>query len=254
MSAKQSGARRSSRRARSASTRPTSFYVVLGAIVLAGVAGLGYVALRPAAPGLNPQDQLPPDLATAGEAQPYLLGSPDAPVTIEEFADYECPSCARFETITFPDVRSRIIETGRANLRYYDLPLPQHRHSYPASHAAACADEQGRFWEMKGSIYAAQDRWNTQVTNNPRSIFRDAARALGLNVEQWEQCYDSRKYQGRIDANAAEAMRRGVASTPTFIINGQPYRGSYSYDAFNRAVQEAATVRAGASGGGDTAR
>jgi protein-disulfide isomerase len=231
---------------------------VLGAIVLAGVAGLGYVALRPAGPVLDPRGDVPPDLATAGEAQPYLLGSPEAPVTIEEFADYECPSCARFETITFPDVRSRIIEAGRANLRYYDLPLPQHRHSYPASHAAACADEQGRFWEMKTSIYAAQDRWNTQATSNPRPFFRDMARALGLDIGQWEQCYDSRKYQNRIDANAAESMRRGVASTPTFIINGQPYRGSINYDDFNRAIQTAAAARpasgaTGGSGGADTA-
>jgi len=253
MPANKPGARRSPRRASSASTRPTSFYVVLGAIVLAGVAGLGYVALRPAAPALVPQE-VPADLASAGEAQPYLLGSPDAPVTIEEFADYECPSCARFQTITFPDVRSRIIETGRANLRYYDLPLPQHRHSYPASHAAACADEQGRFWEMKSSIYAAQDRWNTQATSNPRSLFRDMARALGLDMRQWEQCYDSRKYQARIDANAAESMRRGVNSTPTFIVGGQPYRGSFSYDEFNRAVQAAAARAGSGTGGGDTTR
>jgi protein-disulfide isomerase len=56
-------------------------------------------------------------------------------------------------------VRARIVETGRANLKYYDLPLPQHLHSYPASHAAACADEQGRFWEMHDQLYANQERW-----------------------------------------------------------------------------------------------
>lgn len=232
------GRGRQSRRGRSASSRPTGFYVVLGLVALAGVAALGYVALRPT----PPPPEMPPagDLTAAGPAQGYTIGSATAPVSILEFADFECPSCERFATITEPDVRSRIIGAGKARLTYYDLPLPQHRNSYPASHAAACADEQGKFWPMHDAIYAAQYRWNTQSTDNPRSIFRELAQSAGLDIARWEACYDARKYQRRIDANAAEAGRRGVNSTPTFIINGKRHTGAMTYDGLKAAVDSAA--------------
>lgn len=240
MAANPSGGRRS-RRARSASSRPNSFYLILGAIALVGIAGLAYVALRPEA-ALAPPPHLPADLDELGPPQPYVKGDPNAPVRIQEFADFECPSCARFAVITEPDVRSRIIDAGRANLSYYDLPLPQHLHSYPASHAAACADEQGRFWEMHDKLYEGQDGWSTGRTSNPRNIFRDMARSLGLNVSQWEECYDSQKYQRRIDANHAEAIRQGINSTPSFVVNGQVMRGAVSFDALNKAVTDAAAA------------
>lgn len=246
MAAKSPKARRSARRGGSASSRPTGFYLILAAIAAAGVGGLAFVALRPTDQEVTPPAALPADLESLGPPQPYRMGSPDAPVEILEFADYECPSCARFASITEPDVRSRIIETGRASLAYFDMPLPQHLHSYPASHAAACADEQGRFWEMHDQLYAEQDRWSTGVTRNPRGLFREIARALGLNVGEWEQCYDSRRHQRRIDANAAEAVRRGVNSTPTFIINGKPFRGAMGFDDINAAVRAAEAAPQGA--------
>jgi protein-disulfide isomerase len=248
MATNPSGGRRS-RRARSASSRPNSFYFILGAIALVGVSGLAYVALRPEA-AVAPPAELPADLAELGPAQPYVRGDTNAPVQIHEFADFECPSCARFAVITEPDVRTRIVDAGRASLIYYDLPLPQHLHSYPASHAAACADEQGRFWEMHDKLYEVQDTWSTGRTNNPRGIFRDLARAAGVNLSQWEECYDSRKYQRRIDANHAEAIRQGVNSTPSFIVNGRMLRGGVSFDELNRAVTSAAEARQS----GDTVR
>lgn len=246
MAAKSSGGKG---RARAASSRPTLFYVVLGAIVLIGVGGLAYVALRPTTPAVTPPDQISANLADAGPAQPYVLGSSGAPVQILEFADFECPACGSFATITEPDVRTRIIDAGIASFAYYDFPLPQHRNSYPASHAAACSDEQGKFWETHDRIYAAQDRWSSDATANPKPIFRDIAQAIGLDVRRWESCYDARKYQRRIDANVAEAARRGVNTTPTFIINGSAHRGSMSYDELKAQVDAAAARR-----GTDTGR
>jgi protein-disulfide isomerase len=164
------------------------------------------------------------------------MGKVDAPVQILEFADFECPGCAGFATITEPDVRTRIVEPGLASLTYYDFPLTQHRNTLPASNAAACADEQGKFWPMHDRIFQAQDQWNGLATEVPKPYFKRFAGEIGLDVGKWESCYDARKYQKRIEANLAEGLRRGVNSTPTFIIGNKVYRGMGSYDELKAIV------------------
>ena len=127
------------REARNASSRPKAFLWVLGAIVLVGVAALSYVASKPK--GAVTDVIQPADTTNAGPSQGYLMGKVDAPVKILEFADFECPACAGFATITEPDVRTRIIEPGLANITYFDFPLNMHRNTVAASNAAACAGE-----------------------------------------------------------------------------------------------------------------
>ncbi|MGI9139958.1 MAG: DsbA family protein [Gemmatimonadaceae bacterium] len=232
------GRKSSARNARNASSRPLGFYLILGAITAAGIGGLAYAALR-SDPATTVTDAPVPVIPGSSEARGYMLGDSSAPVQIVEFGDFECPSCARFATITEPDVRTRIIETGLANLTYFDLPLPQHLNSQAASNAAACADDQGKFWAMHGQIYARQHEWSTYATKNPKGPLREAAQAAGLELKAWEKCFDERRHQARIDANAAEAGRRGVGSTPTFIIGGKMFTGAISYDAIKAAVDSA---------------
>jgi protein-disulfide isomerase len=207
---------------------------VLGAIALIGVAAIGYVATKPKAAPVDVQNVA--DTSNAGPPQGYLLGKVDAPVKIEEFADFECPACAGFATITEPDVRSRIIDAGLANLTYYDFPLTQHRNTLAASNAAACADEQGKFWPMHDRLFAAQDEWNMEATDSPKPFFKRYAGEIGLDVAKWEACFDARKYQKRISANLAEGLRRGVGSTPSFVIGNKLYRGMNSYDEMKKIV------------------
>lgn len=247
---KQPAGRNSSvRTARNASSRPLGFYLVLGAVAAAGVGGLAYAALKPSS-ATTVSDAPVPTAPGSGVARGYLLGDSSAPVQIIEFADFECPSCARFATITEPDVRARLIEPGLANLTYFDLPLPQHRNSQAASNAAACADDQGKFWAMHDQIYARQHEWSTYATDNPKGPLKAAAQAAGLDVDRWEDCFDARRHQGRIDANAAEAARRGVGSTPTFFIGGKMYTGAITYDNLKAAVD---TARMAAAAAGDSA-
>jgi len=225
---------------RPASTRPTGFYYVLGAIVLIGASILGYSMMR------KPADVVATDAVTPvtpiGKAEGYLIGKPDAPVKILEFADFECPGCGNFANVTEPDVRKRLIETGLANMTFYDFPLPQHRNSQAASNAAACAADQGKFWEMHDAIFAAQDQWNTEATDNPKPFFQKYAERLGLNAGEWEKCFDTRKHQGRIMANEAEGEQRKVNSTPTFIIGDKMYREGMTYDAL-KAIVDSATKK-----------
>jgi protein-disulfide isomerase len=221
-----------------ASNQPKTLLWVLGLIGLGGVGALGYVATKPKSGAAVASDVA--DTTHAGPAQGYLIGKVDAPVKIVEFADFECPSCGGFATVTEPDVRTRIIDPGLANLTYYDFPLTQHRNTLPASNAAACADEQGKFWPMHDRIYQTQEEWNGEATDAPKPFFKRYAGEIGLDVAKWESCFDARKYQSRINANLAEGMRRGVGSTPTFIIGNKLYPGMRSYDELKKLVDSVA--------------
>ena len=234
------------REARNASSRPKAFLWLLGGIVLIGVAALSYVATKPKGAVTDVPETA--DTTNAGPAQGYLMGKVDAPVKILEFADFECPACAGFSVVTEPDVRTRIINTGLANITYFDFPLPQHRNTLAASTAAVCADEQGKFWPMHDRLFQAQDEWNGEVTDSPKPFFKRYAQEIGLDVAKWETCYDARKYQKRIGANLADGLRRGVGSTPTFIIGNKLYRGMSSYDAMKAIVDSVAKTSTSTQG------
>jgi protein-disulfide isomerase len=226
------------REARNASSRPKAFLWVLGAIVLVGVAALSYVATKPKQAVRDVDNTL--DTANTGPAQGYLLGKVDAPVKIQEFADFECPACGNFSIVTEPDVRSRIITPGLANVTYYDFPLTMHRNTLAASNAAACADEQGKFWPMHDRLFQAQTEWNGEATDAPKPFFKRYAQESGVDVTKWEGCYDARRYQKRISANLAEGLRLGVNRTPSFVIAGKLYSGLISYDALKATVDSIA--------------
>lgn len=239
---------------KSKSKSNTPFYAALAIIAVVGIGAIAYVASRPK----NVATTVEPAAVVAGEPQGYLLGKPDAPVQVIEFADFECPACAQFATLSEPDVRKRLVEPGLISYRFYDYPLAMHKNTWQASNAAACADEQGKFWEMHDQLFNEQDRWNGQATSRPKSQFEGYAKAIGLNVDQWEQCYDARKYEPRIKANEQMAIKRGASQTPTFVIGNQMVGGAISYDRFKAMVDSAlvlaknAPPAAGASG--DTAK
>ena len=222
-----------------ASSRPKAFWWVLGVIAFVGVAALGYSITKPKSGSANVREVA--DTTNAGPAQGYVIGKVDAPVKILEYADFECPSCAGFATVTEPDVRTRIVNAGLASLTYYDFPLTQHRNTVAASNAAACADEQGKFWEMHDRLFQAQDEWNGEATDAPKPFFRRYASEVRVpDLAKWESCFDTRKYQSRINANLADGLRRGVNSTPTFLIGNKLYPGMRSYDEMKRLVDSVA--------------
>jgi protein-disulfide isomerase len=211
------------------------FYLVLGVIAAAAAGFIIYQRSAAQSSGvitIDPSQQLP---AAAG----YLMGNADAPVQIIEFADFECPACGSFATLTEPDMRKRLIETGQVSFRFMDYPLAIHSNTWDAHFAAACANEQGKFWEMHDQIFATQDQWNGMVTNRPKVIFSRLAGAIGLDEAQWEGCYDSQKYKLQIAANMREGDRRAVGSTPTFIIGDKMVPGALGYDQLKAYVDSA---------------
>jgi protein-disulfide isomerase len=226
------------------------FFAVLGLIAVAAAAFIMFQMSQAKSSGvitIDPNTPLP-------EASGYLMGSASAPVQIMEFADFECPACGSFATLTEPDVRKRLVETGLVSFRFLDFPLPMHLNTWDASMAAACANEQGKFWEMHDQIFATQDQWNAQVTNRPKAVFGRLAKSIQLNESQWNECYDSQKYKLNIAATLREGERRFVQSTPTFIIGDKMIPGALGYDQL-KAYVDSAAARAPAAlvPSGDTA-
>ena len=208
----------------------TPFYGLLLLLVAAGTGGILYsMNSKPAPIELPKGTPLP-------KAEGYLRGDSSAPVSIIEFADFECPGCGQFATVTEPDVRSRIVDAGLANFRYYDFPLAMHANTMAASLAASCAADQGKFWEMHDAIFAGQLEWNTQATSNPRKLFDKYAGTLGLDMKVYGECFDTRKNLPRIEANRSVGTERGVASTPTLLIGNKLYAGGLGYDAIKAVV------------------
>jgi protein-disulfide isomerase len=209
------------------------FWLTLGLAVVLGVGLIGFLANRPKVTATTIDPNLPPM-----KAEGYLLGSPTAPVEVIEFADFECPGCGQFSTLTEPDVRTKLVNTGKVRMRYIDFPLPMHRNTWDASLAAACANDQGKFWEMHDQIFQNQDRWNGEATSRPRPVLADMAKNLGLDMSKYDDCMKSEKYRAKVQSHLQEAERRGVQQTPTFVIGGKMVPGAIPYDAFKKLIDE----------------
>ena len=195
------------------------FYLLLGAVALAGIAWLVYQIGKPS--GVSIPVNVTVLAADTAGFRGYLVGSPDAPVEVSEFADFQCPACENFETIQFPAVQQQLISTGQVRWRYRDFPLEMHPHARVASHAGACAGEQNKFWEMKQVIYARQTEWSP--VRNAAGKFSEYAKEVGLDVGQYDECMKSAKFAGRIQASVDEGKKLGVNGTPTFLIGGRLY-------------------------------
>jgi protein-disulfide isomerase len=209
------------------------FWLALGLAVVLGVAVLGYLVNRPKVTATTIDPNLPPM-----KAEGYVLGSPTAPVEVIEFADFECPGCGQFATLTEPDVRTRLVNTGQVRMRFIDYPLPMHRNTWDASLAAACANDQGKFWELHDVIFMNQDRWNGEATSRPRSVLADLAKGVGLDMDKYDDCMKADTHRAKIQAHLQEAERRQVTQTPTFIIGGRMIPGAIAYDTFKKLVDE----------------
>ncbi|HEU4722530.1 MAG TPA: DsbA family protein [Gemmatimonadaceae bacterium] len=221
------------------------FWLGLGFAAVLGIGLLGYLATRPkvAVSAIDPN--LPPM-----KAEGYVLGSPSAPVEVIEFADFECPGCGQFATLTEPDVRTKLVNTGKIRIRFMDFPLPMHRNTWDASLAAACANDQGKFWELHDVIFQNQDRWNGEATNRPRSVLADLAKGIGLDMSKYDACMDADTHRAKVQAHLKEAERQQIQQTPTFVIGGKRIPGALPYDAFKKLVDE---ELAKVAGGADTA-
>jgi protein-disulfide isomerase len=230
-----------------------AFYILIIAVAIVGISALTIQTARPKQSAVVSQfDSTLPPVKSAG----YTIGNANAPVEVTEFGDFECPACGNFSTITEPDVRKRYVTTGKVLWRFVDFPLSGHRNTWQASRAAACADEQGKFWEFHDALYQTQDQWNGEVTGNPDKYMKQLGKQLGLNTGSFDQCVDSKKTQAKIQAHWALANARKVMQTPTFVIGDKQVPGAMNYDQFAKLIDEALAKAPAVAplGGGDTAK
>jgi len=168
----------------------------------------------------------PPRVAVKAEGP--ARGRADAPVTIVEFSDFECPFCGH-AVQTLQQVEKKYGDNVRIVFR--DYPLFSHRTAKRAAEAAHCADEQGKFWEMHDRLFSK---------GGPLSdadIYRFATQA-GIDRDKFGQCLTSGKYKEAWKVSQDEGNRVGVSSTPSFFINGRMIVGALGYDAFSKIIDE----------------
>ena len=144
-----------------------------------------------------------------------VFGEDDAPVTIIEFGDYQCPNCQKWFLNTKPDIVTNFIDTGKANLYFVDLAFLGDD-SLTASAASYCAEEQGLYWEYHSSLYSNQRGIDGGWADIPSLI--DYAEIIGMDVDEFSSCVDSGKYDESIVFNLEESINNGVQGTPSFII------------------------------------
>jgi protein-disulfide isomerase len=201
-----------------ASRKP--FYIGLALIAILGVAGLSYATTQSAKSRIITLDPTLPPVTSQG----YVLGNPNAPVELIEFGDFECPACGSYAELAEAEVRAKYVTTGKVRFRFIDFPLSVHQNTLNASNAAACADEQGKFWEMHDLIYSTQYEWNGSATGNPDPFFKGLAKRIsGLDAGKFDECLDSRRMLPKVQSHLKIANDRGVGSTPTFVIGNKQY-------------------------------
>jgi len=212
------------------------FYGLLAAVAVVGIGLLGYQLSKPATVSIPANVQI--DVKDTAGFHGYVKGDPNAPVEITEYADYQCPFCQTFATLQMPTIEERLIKTGRLRWRYRDFPLQQHPFSRVAAHSAACADDQGKFWEQHQKIYDGQAEWAS--ARDAASIFRQYAQANGLDLAKYDACMTGHVHAGRIQASLEEGQRVGVQSTPTLMIGNRLYQGRFDSEAITRLVDSLA--------------
>ena len=156
--------------------------------------------------------------APSGAQPANMLGSPTASVTVEEFADYQCPTCATVHPMTQELTK---IYGNRIKFVYRNFPLQQlHQHAYEAAVAAEAASLQGKFWEMQNQLFQNQREWS----NSPEApkLFEGYAQKIGLDLPKYQNDVLGLNTKSRVDADLTRGRRIGVSGTPSIYINGVP--------------------------------
>jgi protein-disulfide isomerase len=192
------------------------------------------------------QNQLPtkqPSLPLKiSEDNDPVIGDIDAPITIIEFSDFQCPFCARFHVQTLPTIMDEYINEGTVKIVFRDFPIQSiHPNALPASVAAECANEQGKFKEMHDILFEKQNEWNNQEMNKTMLLFNQYASEMQLEQEKFDSCLRNGKYIEEIKKDLDDGRAYGVSGTPGFFIGNDQIgfielKGAQPFESFKKVI------------------
>ena len=171
-----------------------------------------------------------------------MIGDTDAPITIIEFSDFQCPFCARFHVQTLPTIMDEYINKGTVKLVFRDFPIQSiHPNAVPASVAAECANEQGKFEEMYNTLFEKQNEWNNQETNKVVDLFSQYASEMQLGQEEFDSCLKNGKHIEEIKKDLDDGRAYGVSGTPGFFIGNEQIgfvelKGAQPFESFKKVI------------------
>jgi protein-disulfide isomerase len=175
--------------------------------------------------------------ADAVEANPLdvrpVLGSADAPITIDVFSDFGCPFCHRHDEEVEPELIARYVETGQARLAWYDVPF-QGPTSIRLHVAARAAQRQDLFWEFKEAVFRTSDGRDASP-----EMLRELATTAGLDLDRFATDLEDPALEQLVLGDLQAAQSAGVSGTPTFLVGGQPIVGAQPLSAFTEAMDVA---------------
>ena len=206
------------------------FYLILAIIAIVGVALLAIANQRPGTDTSRPSitTTIPLDTLPA-------RGKADAPVTVVEYADFQCPACGDFATTMEAGIVKDYVDTGKVRFVFHDFPLPQHANAIAAAEAARSAADQGAFWPYHDLLYAKQAEWENSP--QPLALFTAYAEQLKLDRGKFEAAYNSHMHLATIKQLYQDSSNGGVNQTPTFAIDGKAYYANELRAAIDAALK-----------------
>jgi NhaA family Na+:H+ antiporter len=208
-------------------------FLIIAAVAVLTV-GAGTLLYRAKERAIAGAGVIGPSTSEVGGEPLHVRGQPRAPVTLEEFGDFQCPPCG-----TAAGVIGKLEQDYGPRLRvvWRNFPLAMHAHALEAALAAEAAGLQGRFWEMHDLLYQNQDVWSK--ASDVRAFFNTYARSLGLDVERFAKDSTSDEVKARVVSDGEQGVSRGVKNTPTFFINDREVRTAFSPERLHEAIDAA---------------
>lgn len=209
---------------------------VLAVLALAVAGGAALVAVSAGGRGASAPVQLPPARSEAVPQDGLALGDPDAPVTLDVYADFQCRHCATFARAVAPHLEAQEVAAGQARIVVHPFAFLGEE-SVRAAEAALCAADQGRFWDYHDALFANQQGVNAGAFSDGR--LRQLAGALGLDTAAFGACLDGRVHRADVAAARRDGEARGVRATPTVFVDGRKLEGALPLAAYRQAIAEA---------------
>ncbi|HYF64147.1 MAG TPA: thioredoxin domain-containing protein, partial [Herpetosiphonaceae bacterium] len=164
------------------------------------------------------------------------IGDPDAPVTIIEYSDFQCPYCLRHAMMTFPDLKANYIDTGKVRYVFRNfIAVPEHYSAPAAAVAGMCAAEQDKFWPLHDELFYRSNEWSADPAAAPAALL-GLAEGLGLDGAQFKECQNDPSVAAQAEAESQQARSLGVDGTPGFFVGQYYISGAARLATFEQAI------------------